>query len=71
MTEIFIDYNINYREDENYIIYSNYLHVGLGWDFDSNNTYDLDSSVVAFDSNFNDLNRVNFEQLNSYNGAIS
>ena len=66
-----IDYNINYRENENYILYSNYLHIGLGWDYDYYNVYDLDSSVVAFDSNFNYLNRVNYQQLNAYNGAIS
>ena len=66
-----IDYNINYRENENYILYSNCLHIGLGWDYDYSNVYDLDSSVVAFDSNFNYLNRVNYQQLNAYNGAIS
>lgn len=71
VTEIDIDYNINYREDENYIIYSNYLHVGLGWAYDSFNTYDLDSSIVAFDSNITYLDRVNFEQLETYDGDIS
>jgi tellurium resistance protein TerZ len=71
VTEINIDYNINYREDENYIIYSNYLHIGLGWAFDSSNTYDLDSSVVAFDSNIEYLDSVNFLQLVAYDGAIS
>ena len=71
VTEIFIDYNINYREDENYIIYSNYLHVGLGWAYDSNNTYDLDSSVVEFDSDIQYLDRVNFQQLYTYDGALS
>ena len=69
--EIYIDYNINYREDENYIIYSNYLHVGLGWAYDSSNTYDLDSSVVEFDSDVEYLDRVNFQQLETYDGAIS
>ena len=71
VTEINIDYNINYREDENYIIYSNYLHIGLGWAFDSINTYDLDSSVVAFDFNIQYLDSVNFLQLVAYDGAIS
>jgi len=69
--EIDIDYNINYRENENYIIYSNYLHAGLGWDYDSMNIYDLDSSVVAFDSNIQYLDRVNFQQLDTYGGALS
>ena len=71
MTEIDIDYNINYREDEDYIIYSNYLHIGLGWAYDSGNTYDLDSSVVVFDSNIQYLNRVNFQQLIAYGGVIN
>ena len=71
VTEIDIDYNINYKEDENYIIYSNYLHIGLGWAYDPSNTYDLDSSVVAFDSNIDYLNKVNFMQLEAYNGVIS
>ena len=68
---IYIDYNIHYQEYENYKLYLNYLHVGLGWDYDYNNIYDLDSSVVTFDSNFNYLNRVNFQQLTAYNGAMS
>ena len=69
--DIYIDYNIHYREDENYKLYSSYLHVGLGWDFDSSNTYDLDSSVVTFDKNINYLVRVNFENLNAYGGKIN
>ena len=69
--EIDIDYNINYREDENYILYSNYIHVGLGWDWDPTNTYDLDSSIVAFNSDIEYLDRVNFEQLTTYSGSIS
>ena len=71
VTEIDIDYNINYREDKDYIIYSNYLHIGLGWAYDSGNTYDLDSSVVVFDSNIQYLNRVNFQQLIAYGGVIN
>ena len=71
VSEIYIDYNINYREDENYILYSNYLHVGLGWAYDSTNVYDLDSSVVVFNSDINSLVMVNFLNLQTYNGAIS
>ena len=70
VSEIDIDYNINYREDENYIIYSNYLQIGLGWAYDSFNTYDLDSSVVEFDSNILYIDRANFEQLETNDGAI-
>ena len=65
-----IDYNIHYKEDEDYKIYSDILHFGLGWDFDSNNTYDLDSSVVTFNSNIDYLKHVNYVILKQYNGAI-
>ena len=65
-----IDYNIRYKEDEDYKIYSDILHFGLGWDFDSNNTYDLDSSVVTFNSNIDYLKHVYFGHLEEYGGAI-
>ena len=66
-----IDYNINYKEGGNYKLYTNYLHVGLGWDFDQSNTYDLDSSVLTFDYNIHNLNKVNFQQKEIYNGVIN
>ena len=65
-----IDYNINYKEGGNYKLYTDYLHVGLGWDYDSSNTYDLDSSVLTFDSNLYNLDKVNFQQLSIYNSDI-
>ena len=71
MKTIDIDYNIHYKEDRKYKLYSNYLHVGLGWDFDKNNTYDLDSSILVFDNNINVLTKVNFQQLTTYNGTIN
>ena len=70
VTIINIDYNIVYKEEENYKIYSNYLHVGLGWDFTESDVYDLDSSVLTFDNNINYLTKVNFEDLEAYDGAI-
>ncbi len=66
-----IDYNIHYKEDGNYKLYSSYLHAGLGWDYNSNDTYDLDSSVLTFDNDFNYLDKVNFQNLTAYNGAIN
>ena len=66
-----IDYNIHYKEDGNYKLYSSYLHAGLGWDYNSNDTYDLDSSVLTFDYDFNYLDKVNFQNLTAYNGAIN
>ena len=71
VTQMNIDYNIKYRKDENYKIYSNYLHVGLGWDFDEDNTYDLDSSVVTFDKNIRYLTKVNYQKLIEYGGVIN
>ena len=71
VTIINIDYNIEYKEEANYKIYSNYLHFGLGWDFTENNVYDLDSSVLVFDKNINYLTRVNYQQLNAYDGLIN
>ena len=71
VNEIDIDYNINYREDEIYNLYSNFVHVGLGWEYDSINTYDLDSSVATFDSNLNFLDRVNYLKLTAYEGNIT
>jgi stress response protein SCP2 len=47
------------------------LHVGLGWDYDPSNRYDLDSSILVFDNNINYLTRVNFQQLEAYNGTIN
>ena len=70
VTTINIDYSIKYKEDEDYKIYSNFLHFGLGWDFDRNNTYDLDSSVVTFDKNLNYLAYVYFSHLIEYDGVI-
>jgi stress response protein SCP2 len=66
-----IDYNIQYNENGNYKLYSDFLHIGLGWDYNLNNTYDLDSSVLTFDYRINYLDRVNFQQLEAYNGTIN
>ena len=68
--EINIEYTINYREGENYKIYSNNLTIGLGWDYDINNTYDLDASILAFDNNLNYLDFLNWNRIKIYNGAI-
>ena len=71
VTTIDIDYNINYKEDANYRLYSNKLHFGLGWDFNLNNTYDLDSSVVTFDYKYKYLSNVYYAHLTEYGGAIN
>lgn len=47
------------------------LHVGLGWDYNQSNRYDLDSSILTFDYNINFLAKVNYQQLEEYNGTIS
>ena len=66
-----IDYNIQYNENGNYKLYSDFLHIGLGWDYNLNNTYDLDSSVLTFDYRINYLDKVNFQQMEAYNGTIN
>ena len=66
-----IDYNIQYNENGNYKLYSDFLHIGLGWDYNLDNTYDLDSSVLTFDYGINYLDKVNFQQLEVYNGTIN
>ena len=71
VTTIDIDYNINYKEDANYRLYSSQLHFGLGWDFNLNNTFDLDSSVVTFDDEYNYLSYVYYSHLSEYSGAIN
>ena len=71
ITVIDIDYNIRYKEDADYKLYSNKLHFGLGWDFDRNNTYDLDSSVVTFNSSIDHLEYVYFSHLQAYNGTVN
>ena len=70
VTKIDIDYNIDYKEDENYKLYSNNLHFGLGWDYTSGNIYDLDSSVVTFNKNIQHLAEVYYSHLSEYSGAI-
>ena len=70
VTTIEIDYNIDYKEDENYKLYSNNLHFGLGWDYTSGNIYDLDSSVVTFNKNIQHLAEVYYSHLSEYSGAI-
>ena len=65
-----IDYNIIYKEDKKYKLYSNDLHIGLGWEYDESNIYDLDSSILTFNANLNWLDKVNYQKLTTYNGAI-
>ena len=66
-----IDYNIHYKKNEKYKLYMTFLHVGLGWDYDASNRYDLDSSIVTFDYRLKYLDRVNFQQMVAYNGVIN
>ena len=70
ITVINIDYNINYREDENYKLYSDKLHFGLGWAFTSKNVFDLDSSVVTFDNKLDYHDYVYYSKLQAYSGII-
>ena len=71
VTPIYIDYKINYREDADYKLYSKKLHFALGWDFNKDNVYDLDSSIVTFNYNIEPLAYVYFNHLSEYDGAIN
>ena len=71
VTVIDIDYNISYKQDSDYKLYSSKLYFGLGWDYDSNNTYDLDSSVLTFTRNLTYLSNVYFGHLQEYDGSIT
>ena len=68
---VYVDYNIQYSENGNYRLYSNYLHIGLGWDYTQGNVYDLDSSVLTFNNKLEFLIKVNFQELIGYNGTIN
>ena len=65
-----IDYHNNFTKDQKYKIYQKKIHIGLGWDYDEINTYNLDSSILVFSSNLNNLNKVFFQQLTAYDGYI-
>ena len=65
-----IDYNIHYKEDGKYKLYSNYLYIGLGWNYNQNNRNDLDSSVLTFDYKINNLAKVNNQNFKAYEGNI-
>ena len=44
--------------------------MGLGWDFDSNDTYDLDASVTGFDEHNEPIESIYYCQLNGLKGSI-
>ena len=47
------------------------LHIGLGWDNNESNIYNLNLSLFTFDYELKLLNRFNFQQLKAYDGIIS
>ena len=44
--------------------------MGLGWDFDSNDTYDLDASVTGFDEHNEPIESIYYCQLNGLKGSV-
>ena len=48
----------------------NQVNVGLGWDFDSSETYDLDASVTAFNECNEPIESIYYSRLNGLNGAV-
>ena len=46
------------------------INIGLGWDFDKNDTFDLDGSVTAFDECNEVIESIYFSHLKGLQGAI-
>ena len=46
------------------------INVGLGWDFDRSEAYDLDASVTAFNECNHPIESIYYGKLNSLNGEI-
>ena len=46
------------------------VHVGLGWDILPGNVYDLDASIISFDSNVNELEVIYHKNTQSRDGNI-
>ena len=53
-----------------FIINSSSINVGLGWDFNNNQTFDLDASITAIDQYNNPVESVNYKRRNGLKGAI-
>ena len=46
------------------------INVGLGWDFDSSETYDLDASITAFDECNEPIESIYYGRLDGLSGAV-
>ena len=46
------------------------INVGLGWDFDSNETYDLDASVTGFNECNEPIESIYYSHLNGLGGSV-
>ena len=46
------------------------INVGLGWDFDSNETYDLDASVTGFNECNEPIESIYYSNLNGLRGSV-
>ena len=46
------------------------INVGLGWDFDSSETYDLDASVTGFDECNEPIESIYYSKLNGLSGSV-
>ena len=46
------------------------INVGLGWDFDSSETYDLDASVTAFDERNEPIESIYYMRKDGLSGAV-
>jgi len=46
------------------------VNIGLGWDFNPGDTFDLDGSITAFDIDNNPIESIYYSHLSGINGAI-
>ena len=51
-------------------IENRFTYVGLGWDIQQGSNFDLDASILTFDSQDNNLEIIYHKNLHSYNNAI-
>ena len=62
--------SVNFIPGQWFEINSNEINVGLGWDFDGAETYDLDASVTGFDECNEPVEAIYYGNKNGLSGAV-
>ena len=62
--------SVNFVPGSWFPIKENTINVGLGWDFDSSETYDLDASVTGFDECNKPVESIYYGKLDGLSGAV-